>query len=155
MKLDFNMLKDEVLAILGEGNVMVLATSSDNCISARSMSCVIDRLNILFQTDKTFNKYDQIDKNPNVALCYNNVQIEGRANIKKHPFEEENTKFLELFKKNYKASFNTYSHMKNEVVIEVEPKKITLWKYIDNKPYRDILYIDKDEAIREFYDTTR
>ena len=122
MEVDFDSIQEEILNLLGENKIMVLATSCENRVTARNMSCVIIDKKIYFQRDKTFLKYQQILKNSNVALCVDNIQIEGTAKIKKHPFDEENKDFIGLFKKNYKGSFDNYSHMDNEVVVEIEPK---------------------------------
>ena len=62
---------------------------------------------------------------------------------------------IELFKKKHPLAFNTYSHLKNGIVIEVEPKFITFWKYIDDKPFREYLHIKKSKAEREYYDISQ
>lgn len=153
MKIDFDLNEQEIFNSIGNGKIMVLATCSENKVTARNMSCVvIDKL-IYFQTDKTFLKYQQILGNPNVALCVDNIQIEGIAKIKKHPFDEENISFLSMFEKKYKSSFDNYSKMKNEIVVEIEPTLITIWKYQDGQPFRDFLDISKRQAYREFYKT--
>jgi len=151
MKIDFDLSEQEIFNSIGNGKIMVLATCSENRVTARNMSCVvIDKL-IYFQTDKTFLKYQQILENPNIALCVDNIQIEGIAKIKKHPFDEENKKFLSTFEKSYKSSFDKYSKMKNEVVVEIVPTLITIWKYQDGQPFRDFLDISKKQAYRGIY----
>lgn len=154
MEINYNLLEKEIFDLLGDKKIMVLATCSENRVTARNMSCLILNRKIYFQTDKTFLKYNQILKNPNVALCIDNIQIEGIAKIKKHPFNEENKEFTEMYKKHYKGSYDLYSHMNNEVVIEVEPTLITLWKYENGRPFRDFLDIVKKKAYREYYDTS-
>lgn len=152
MNIDFERLKDEVMELLRNKKVAVLATSSSDRVTARSVSYVVLNSRIYFQTDKTFLKYKQIIKNPNVALCIDNIQIEGNARIKGHPFDEENKAFIEEFKKVNNGSFNAYSHMENEVVVEIEPVSITLWKYEEGKPLRDFLNLQNKKAYREYYD---
>ncbi|KYH28749.1 pyridoxamine 5'-phosphate oxidase [Clostridium tepidiprofundi DSM 19306] len=134
---------------------MVLATSKNNRVTARSVSCILVNSKIYFQTDKTFLKYDQIKHNPNVALCVDNFQVEGYAKIKGHPFEEKNKNFIEVFRKEHEGSFNAYSHMRNEVVIEVEPKFITAWKYENGKPFREFLDFENGRAYRKYYDNSK
>lgn len=151
MEIDFKTLETEVIELLDKNKIWVLATSSNDRVTARSISIVNEGLRIYFQTDKNFIKYKQIVKNPNVALCYGNVQIEGTAKIKGHPLDEVNQRFVELYRKCHEGSFLRYSHLKNQVVIEIEPKLITLWKYIDSEPFRDYLYVDSLKVVREHY----
>lgn len=78
------------MELLRSKKAAVLATSSSDRMTARSVSYIVLNSKIYFQTDKTFLKYKQIIKNPNAALCIDSVQIEGSAKIKEHPFDEEN-----------------------------------------------------------------
>ena len=155
MDIDFDKLKDEVMELLRSKKVAVLATSSCDKVTARSVSYIILNSRIYFQTDKTFLKCEQMIKNPNVALCIDNIQIEGSAKIKGHPFAEENRAFIEEFKKVHYGSFNAYSHMENEVVVEIEPISIILWKYEEGKPLRDFLVLRDKRAYREYYDNSK
>ena len=61
----------------GKGKAMVLSSSENNIVSSRMMSVVQANGLFYFQTDKTFRKYSQLIANPQVALCINNIQIEG------------------------------------------------------------------------------
>lgn len=151
-EISYDILKEEAIHFLDAQNYLVLATSSNNRVTVRTISCINKGLIIYFQTDKNFLKVKQIKENPNVALCGANVQIEGIAKIRNHPHDTLNAEFIELFKKKHVLAFNTYAHLKNQIVIEVEPKFITFWKYIDNKPLRDYLYVEKTKAEREYYD---
>jgi len=92
-------------------------------------------------------------KNPNVVLCVDNLQIEGVSKIKQHPFAKENKEFIDIFKEKYKGSYENYSHMNNEVVVEIEPTSITLWRYENTQPFRDFLNIKQNKAFREIYNT--
>jgi general stress protein 26 len=152
-EIDFEALRSEVIGMLDRHKVLILATSANDRVTARSVSCVHKDLTVFFQTDKSFLKCRQITRNPNVALCADNMQIEGIAKIKGHPLDEANKEFLELFKRDHRGSFERYSRIKNEIVIEVEPRLITLWKYEDARPIRDFLLVQEAKASREFYDT--
>lgn len=146
----FESLEKEIINLLSERDHMVFATCLDNRVTARNVSIINDGLKILFQTDKEFLKCQQIKENPNVALCYGNIQIEGRAQIAGHPLEHEF--FKDKYQKYHTASFRNYSHLEDEVVIEVEPTFITLWKYdSDNNPLREYLMIEEKKAYREYY----
>ncbi len=112
---------------------MVLSTSCNNIVSSRMMSVVQENGKLYFQTDVTMRKFNQLSENPNVALCIDNIQIEGTAKIQGRP--SDNLRFCELFEKCYKGSFDAYSHLENERVFEVEPKLIERWIYKDGVPF--------------------
>ncbi len=152
MNIEYNELKMEILNFFKKNKNFVLATSANNIVSARSMDCVNIGLKMMFETDKRSGKYKQIMINPNVALCAKNVQIEGIAKLGKHPLDESNKQFIELYKKDHPYSFQLYSHLENSVVITIEPRLITLWKNIDKKPLREFLFINEQKAEREYYD---
>ena len=153
MEIDYEALKQEVIEFLDKHKILVLATCADHRVTARAMSCVNRGLTIYFQTGTTSVKFKQFEHNPNVALCAGNVQIEGVAKIRKHSLDPSNTEFIEAYKKHHLGSFKAYSHLKINVVIEAEPRLITLWKYdADHKPYREFLYVQENRAEWEYYD---
>lgn len=65
------------LSDFGNGRTMVLSTSENDIVSSRMMSVIQIEGIFYFQTDATFKKYHQLLSNPNVALCIDNIQIEG------------------------------------------------------------------------------
>lgn len=152
MELQYDSLENEIFEALGESKLIVLATSYKDKVTARSMSCLIYNKRIYFQTSTAFEKYEQLSRNPKVALCVNNIAIEGIAHIKKHPFAE--TEFAVRYKEKHSSSYDAYSHMRTAVVIEVEPTFVTLWKYENGQPFRDFLDCIKKCAYREIYDTS-
>lgn len=137
---------------IGEAKKFVLATSLNDRPTARMMSCIIINNAIYFQTDKQFTKYEQISQNSTVALCIDNIQIEGIAQECGHPLEETNQQFAKLFEKYYSSSFRMYTHLPNEVVFKVRPTKITLWEYENGKPYRIFIDCENQTAAREDYE---
>ena len=148
--LDYSILEKEVIEFVSNNNKMVLATSSNNRVTARMMSIVNQGMTISFQTDKDFLKFQQIEENPNVALCTGNIQIEGTAKITCQPFD--NPFFVDTYKLQHSTAYEKYSHLKDNVIIEVNPVLVTFWKYTaDRKPYRDFLDIQQKEAYREYY----
>ncbi len=151
MDLKYNVMMDEVFNQLGSNKVMVLATSFEDRVTARNMSCIMMDHKLYFQTDKRFLKTQQMLKNQKVALCVDNIQLEGNAKIVGN--SDEAPKFCEAYKRYFRASYDTYTHLRNQVIIEVEPTFITLWRYADGrKPYRDFLDCVQNKAYREMYD---
>ena len=70
---------------IGDHAKIVLATSHQDRVTARKMSFLIMNGIFYFQTDKTFRKYQDIQDNENVALCLDNIQIEGICKEIGHP----------------------------------------------------------------------
>jgi general stress protein 26 len=151
MELDYIVTMEEVFQHLGKSRIMVLATCSKDRVTARSMSCIMMNQRIYFQTDRRFLKSEQIRENPKVALCVDYVQLEGLARI--IGGAKDAPEFCNQYKKYFKGSYDAYTHLKNQIVVEVEPTFITLWKYTkDHMPYRDFIDCVNKKARREMYD---
>ncbi|MDR2602110.1 MAG: hypothetical protein LBC53_06635 [Spirochaetaceae bacterium] len=87
----------------------------------------------------------------NVALCSDNIQIEGIANILGRINDNQNNEIIETYKKYYKSSYETYMHNETEVLIEIVLRKIVKWDYEDGKPYRIFIDTDNKQARKEMY----
>ena len=149
-EINFERLQKEIIDFLKANKHMVLATCADSHVTARTISIINNGLKIFFQTDRDFVKYQQIKENNNVALSYGNIQIEGKAKITCHPLE--NSFFKENYQRDHEGSFRKYSHLKDEVIIEIDPTLITCWKYdTQNKPFREYLMLGPKKAWREYY----
>lgn len=148
----FHKKADELFNTLGPKQIMVLATSANNKVKARSMSFIILGQKLLFQTDKNFCKYEQITSNPNVAICFQNIQIEGTCKEIGHPLSEDNSQFASSYKDNFKGSYDNYSHLPNETVFEVTPHFITVWSYDNGLPYREFYDFLRERYWMEYYD---
>jgi len=122
---------------------MVLSTSKDDVVSSRMMCVLLIEDKYYFQTDVNFRKYEEIINNPNVALCIDNIQIEGKVKELGKPIN--NPLFMEKFKKSYLGSFNAYSNLKNERLFVVEAKRIQRWVYIDKQAYIEVFDIQNKE----------
>ena len=124
---------------IGASKKMVLSTSLDNIVTSRTMSVVILNEKFYFQTDRTFRKYNQLKGNSNVALCVDNIQIEGYCNELGIP--SENAEFSNAYQKHFLSSYNRYSSLENERLFAVTPTFIKRWLYIDNVPYIEMFDI--------------
>lgn len=124
------------LSEFGKARKMVLSTSKDNIVSSRMMSVVLMDGKFYFQTDVTSKKYHQLTSNKNVALCADNVQIEGICEEIGQPCD--NASFCSLFKECYKGSFDAYTLLENERLFAVVPTYIERWVYIENVPFIEL-----------------
>lgn len=133
----------------GKGRKMVLSTSENNRASSRMMSIIqIDRI-FYFQTDIKMNKYHQIISNNNVALCIDNIQIEGICEEKGHPLK--NIDFCNVFQECFKGSYDAYSSLKDERLFSVAPTYIERWVYKNGMPYIETFDIKNQQYSFDIY----
>ena len=144
---DKNLSFDEAVELmfekLGDSKVMALASSVDDHVMVRNVSCLFYDGKVWFKTDKNFRKTQQLYKNPRVALCWNGVQIEGIAENKGLVVDEPGRKFEALYKKYLWGSYNKYSHEDTEILIEVSPKFVEVWDTSEDN-YAFQVFIDFD-----------
>lgn len=136
---------------LAKKSHMVLATSTNDRVTARSISPVVIGEKLYFQTDSELLKYSQLTHNPKIALCELDLQIEGIAKVIGHPFEDQNKFFVEAFSQKHPGSFNNYTHLKTEVVVEITLVLIQLWSYEDGKPFIYNLNLENNDFSRRSY----
>jgi uncharacterized pyridoxamine 5'-phosphate oxidase family protein len=151
MELNYNDELEKIYLQIGESNELPLATSSNNNPTVRLVSCIIYDNKIYFQTGTDLLKFEQICENKNVALCYINIQILGIAKIIGKTNDKENLKIMEIYKKCFPKSYESYSHYDKEILIEINPKKIIKWDYENGKPYRIFLDIENKIINKEMY----
>lgn len=137
---------------VGEYKKMVLSTSFKDYVSSRMMSIVVLDKKFYFQTDRTFKKYQQLQKNNNAALCIDNIQIEGRCMELGSPMEH--ISFCKLFKKYYSASYRNYTQLSNERLFVLTPVCVKKWIYEDAQPYEEIFdFVNKTYEKRKYIGT--
>ena len=70
---------DRMFEMLGDSRIMALASSVNDYVMVRNVSCLFYDEKIYFKTDKNFRKTQQLFANPQVAVCWSGVQVEGIA----------------------------------------------------------------------------
>lgn len=148
---------DEAVAImfhqLGDFKIMALASSLNDYVMVRNVSCLFYDQKIYFKTDKNFRKTKQLLENPQAALCWNGIQIEGIAENKGLVIEEPGGRFEKGYKKFLWNSYNAYSHEDTEILIEVAPKYVEIWDTSEGEyAYQIFLDFDKKEVEVRPYD---
>lgn len=138
---------------LGDWKIMALASCVDNYPMVRNVSCLFYNDKVYFKTDKNFRKTQQLFENPQVALCWSGVQIEGTATNKGLVTEEEGLTFQTLYKKHLWGSYNKYSHEDTEILIEIEPKFVEIWDTSeDNYAYQIFIDFNAKTVVVKPYD---
>ncbi|MDR1445076.1 MAG: pyridoxamine 5'-phosphate oxidase family protein [Treponema sp.] len=149
--IDYETELEKIYNQIGEARIMPLATSSKDHTTVRMMSCINYKNKIIFQTGTDLLKYKQICENNNVALCVDNIQIEGTAHIIGSWLKKENKEMLELYLKHYGKSYETYSKSDKEIAIEIIPVQIIKWEYENGRPYRIFINLTEKTIKQETY----
>lgn len=126
---------------LGDWKIMALATAVDQHVMVRNVSCLFYDGKIWFKTDKNFRKTQQLYQNPNVALCWSGVQVEGTARNVGLVVEQPDRRFEEGYKKFMWGSYNKYSHEDTEILIEITPSFVEVWDTTEEN-YAFQIFID-------------
>ena len=138
---------------IGSSRKMVLSTSYQDKVTSRMMSIIVLDGCFYFQTDRAFRKYDQMKKNPNVALCIDNFQIEGVCRELGHP--SENPDFCEEYEKSFKNSYDRYTSHAQERLFVVKPCYIQKWIYEDGEPFVEIFDLGEGSYSKTLYRTSQ
>lgn len=143
--MEYNELLQKIIKMLSKTNYVVLATSSKNGVVTASKMCVIaDGTTLYFQTDSNFEKARNIMENSNVAITMGNIYLKGQAFIIGHP--SENKYFVEKMKELHYKTYENYTNLTNQILIEVHLTECRIWGIWKNNECNDV--IDKEESIK-------
>ena len=148
-ELKFEEVKEEKVRFLEKNEHVVLATSLDNRVTARTVTYISEGLTIIFYTLTSCMKFAQIKANLKVALCLDNASIEGIAEILGSPQKEENKRLLEIFKKRFGEDwfdwfYSNYPEL--SVFVKVTPTLIKSYVYKDDTPALEFLDLHDKRA---------
>ena len=133
-ELSYDAITEEVVKILDDAKDIVLATCLNDRVTARTVSFTNDGLEIYFMSWDHNKKIKQIKKNPKIALCLKNLQIEGRAEILGHLNEEKNANVVNIFKKKFSDIWiSTFTRIKEMLAIKVTPTTIVKFENIGRR----------------------
>ncbi|MBP3400042.1 MAG: pyridoxamine 5'-phosphate oxidase family protein [Erysipelotrichaceae bacterium] len=138
---------------LGNYKIMALASSVDDYPMIRNVSCIFYHDRIYFKTDKNFRKTQQMLQNNKVAMCFHGVSLEGIAKNTGLVIDEPGRIFEKKYQEYLWQSYNAYSHVDTEILIEVEPKFVEIWDDDENKnAYQIFINFDTKEVEVKKYD---
>jgi general stress protein 26 len=132
-ELDFEKLREEKIKFLESHHTIILATSHDGKVTARTVTYATEGLDFYFMSWDHHEKILQIKENSNVALARDNISIKGVAEILGKPLDEKSKKGAEATKKKHPKEFEIYRRIPGMIMVRVTPKYIKSWVRIDNK----------------------
>ena len=138
---------------LGDWKIMALASSVNDYVMVRNVSCLFYDNKVWFKTDKNFRKTQQLYQNPQVALCWSGVQIEGIARNCVLVIVEAERRFDKVCMEHLWGSYNKYSHEEDEIIIEITPKFVEVWDTSeDNYAFQIFIDFEKESVEVKQYD---
>ena len=146
--LDFEKLKSKCVKILDENKYISVATAQDGRVRVRVVDYANVDLSIGFLTWVHSLKMEHIRHNPQIALCINNLQIEGRAVMTGHPGLESNRLFIERFQERNPNPYRNFIQRDDVTTIMVEPALMIVMTYADKHLYSDHLDLIQQTATR-------
>ena len=132
MKVNLKKLEDT----LNTAEVIYLATSKNDIVSARPISPLNMGLQLFIRTSANTKKAKEMIANPNVAVCVGNFYFTGRAIALGSAFSESNKKIKEAYCLRYPESFSDQDEFiqSDELFFEVSIEEISEWIYEGDIP---------------------
>lgn len=144
--MDFERLREEKVRFLEEHHTIVLATSCDDKVTARTVSYSTEGLDFYILSWDHHEKLFQIKENPNVALARDNISIKGFAEILGKPLDEKSARGAEIIKKKRPKEFEIYSRIPGMVIMKVTPTYIKSWVRVDGRFFIEHLDLESKRA---------
>jgi len=146
---NFEEIINEKFKMMEDVTEMVLSTSLENRVTSRVVSTACYGQKVIFLSWGHHTKCEQIRINPMVALCHNNIQIEGIASIKGDVLEPENANYAQLYQAKQAKYYDIFSQFKGMQIIEIQIQCITCFGFEGNKFYVDRIDLVNKTAYRE------
>jgi general stress protein 26 len=126
--------KGKLLAQFEKGLNVVLSTSHKDFVTSRTVTIISfkDALYLTSIRRPGAIKIEQIEKNPNVAICFNATQITGTAAIIGLVSAEQNTEIKTLYKEKLPQAFERFAAAPSAVFIKIDVSSCKSWKMADN-----------------------
>jgi uncharacterized pyridoxamine 5'-phosphate oxidase family protein len=147
-EIDYNTLENKIIEFLQNKRAIVVATSQNNRVTARTVSFVNIGLQIFFWSYENHTKCHQIRVNPKVALCRDNLQVEGMAELKGSVLDKKNETYLSKFKEKFPKDYDRYANEPKMILVDITPTLFVLLVNEDGNLYRDHLNIEEGTAFR-------
>lgn len=144
--MDFEKIKEEKIKFLEDHHTIVMATSHDNKVTARTVSYATKGLDFYILSWDHHEKILQIKENRNIALARDNISIKGVAEILGKPLDERSKIGAEVIKKKRPKEFEIYSRIPGMIIVKVTPTYIKSWVRIDNKFFIEHLDLQNGQA---------
>ena len=128
----YNEIQQRIIKLFENTNFATFATANRQGIVSTAQMCLInDGLMVFMQTDKKFEKIRNIMENPNVAINIGAFNFKGLAKLVGHP--SLNAAFVEKLKAKHFKTYEHYTNLKDEELIEIKLVEARIWGVDNNK----------------------
>ncbi len=129
MEKNFEKEKKELFEKIGKTYNMVLSASYEDNVSSRMVSVILFNEKF-YITSMAGEKLEQIEKNPNIALCADTIQIKGTGKILGYALEEKNKEIMTEYKNILPSSFERFASNPAAMLVEFTFAQCKWWKDI-------------------------
>lgn len=117
---------EKILNILNVSKYATLATANKSGEVSASQVCIVNNgLTVFVQTDKTFEKIQNIKENSNIALNLGAFYFKGKAELLGHP--SANPEFIDKIKEKHPETYVNYTNLPNEVLVKITLTEAKIW----------------------------
>jgi len=135
-------IKDKVLKILAGNRMCYIATTGNNFVDNAMVAYYAEGFELFFGSFSDTLKCKNIHNNPYIAVCIDNLQIHGKAEMIEHNCKDYDNvvkKYLNKF-----PQYKFYFELENNELYRIKP--LVIWLYDSSKGtmHRDMIVIDND-----------
>ena len=114
------------------GNV-VLSSSHNDFVTSRTVTVIPFNNALYFTSIKRPGavKMEQIEKNSNVAICVNSIQITGVASILGLVSDDENAEVMAIYKEKLPESYERFAVVPSCMLIKIDLRASKSWKVVN------------------------
>ena len=145
--LDYEIFRDIVINHLNAGRTITLATAGEEGPHARTVEYVNLDLRLGFFSWRHTRKAADLARQQNVALCLNNMQIEGVAQVQEN-LARGNADMMLRYRTRQPALYARFAKAEDACFVVVQPKSIKLMKVENGTMLLDVLDVAGERAYR-------
>lgn len=135
-------IKNKVLKTLAEKKMCYIATSGKNYVDNAMVAYYADTFDLYFGSFKDTLKCRHIRDNPQVAICIDNIQIHGKAQLLHHG-SGEYFRYMEKYLEKF-PQYKFYFELQNNELYRVKPLMIWYYDSSQGTMHRDVIIFDDD-----------
>jgi general stress protein 26 len=126
--------RKNLFAQFEKGLNVVLSTSLNDFVTSRTVTLIPFKESLYLTSIRRLGaiKIEQIENNPNVAICFNTTQITGTATIIGLVSAEHNAEITTLYKEKLPESFERFAVVPSAVFIKIDVSTCKSWKIVNN-----------------------